>query len=504
MWLAPHFMALDVAGASVLLFQKRKGISIYQRQSDPVLDRALRRGRLRLGNAEIFSRDEAGKALMRAIRRGDGFFNLPDMDFGTRDAAFVPFFGVQAATLLAPSRLAKAMNMIVQPVVAEILPGGAGYVVRYEPPWTRLSERRPGRRRGPHEPLDRKRDPAQSGAIPVGPSALQDAPAGGAVAVLSNKVKRRPAAGLECGGCRLPAAAGARIARPDNRDMRLRFTKMQGAGNDFVVLDATRAPLALDAAQLRRIGDRRFGVGCDQILIVEPSTTPGVDFRYRIFNGASGEEVEQCGNGARCFVRFVRERGLTSKTTIVVDTLNRRLELREQADGRVTVDMGAPDFEPLHVPFDTTWLAPRSVESGLPLWPVELGEGRSVTVAVVSMGNPHAVQLVADVDAAPVATQGPLLERHARFARGVNAGFMQVVARDAIRLRVFERGAGETLACGTGACAAVAVGIRLGLLDAKVDVETRGGRLTIEWAGEGAPVLMTGPAQTVFEGEIEL
>jgi len=286
--------------------------------------------------------------------------------------------------------------------------------------------------------------------------------------------------------------------------MRLRFTKMQGAGNDFVVLDATRAPLELDGAQLRRIGDRRFGVGCDQILIVEQSSAPGVDFRYRIFNGASGDEVEQCGNGARCFVRFVRAHGLSDKKTIVVETMNRRLELREQADGRVTVDMGAPDFEPLHVPFDTTWLAPRSVESGLPLWPVELGEGRSVTVAVVSMGNPHAVQLVADVDAAPVATQGPLLERHARFARGVNAGFMQVVARDAIRLRVFERGAGETLACGTGACAAVAVGIRLGLLDAKVDVETRGGRLTIEWAGEGAPVLMTGPAETVFEGEIDL
>jgi diaminopimelate epimerase len=286
--------------------------------------------------------------------------------------------------------------------------------------------------------------------------------------------------------------------------MRLRFTKMQGAGNDFVLLDATRAPLAIEPVQLRRLADRRFGVGADQILIVEPSATPGVDFRYRIFNGASGDEVEQCGNGARCFVRFVRARGLSDKQTLVVETMNRRLELREQADGRVTVDMGAPDFEPLHVPFDTTWLAPRSVESGLPLWPVELGEGRSVTVAVVSMGNPHAVQLVADVDAAPVATQGPLLERHARFARGVNAGFMQVVARDAIRLRVFERGAGETLACGTGACAAVAVGIRLGLLDAKVDVETRGGRLTIEWAGEGAAVLMTGPAETVFEGEIEL
>ncbi len=286
--------------------------------------------------------------------------------------------------------------------------------------------------------------------------------------------------------------------------MRLRFTKMQGAGNDFVVLDATRAPIDLEPEQLRRLANRRFGVGADQILIVEPSATPGVDFRYRIFNGASGDEVEQCGNGARCFVRFVRARGLTDKKTLVVETMNRRLELRAHDDGRVTVDMGAPDFEPLHVPFDTTWLAPRSVESGLPLWPVELGEGRTVTVAVVSMGNPHAVQVVADVDAAPVTVQGPLLEHHARFARGVNAGFMQVVARDAIRLRVFERGAGETLACGTGACAAVAIGIRLGLLDHKVDVETRGRRLTIEWAGEGAPVLMTGPAETVFDGEIEL
>ncbi len=286
--------------------------------------------------------------------------------------------------------------------------------------------------------------------------------------------------------------------------MALRFTKMQGAGNDFVLLDATRSPIALEPAQLRRLADRRLGVGCDQILIVEASTTPGVDFRYRIFNGGSGDEVEQCGNGARCFVRFVRARGLTDKKTLVVETMNRRLELRAQDDGRVTVDMGAPDFEPLHVPFDTTWLAPRSLESGLPLWPVELGEGRTVTLAVVSMGNPHAVQVVADVDAAPVAAQGPLLERHARFARGVNSGFMQVVSRAVIRLRVFERGAGETLACGTGACAAVAVGIRLGLLDAKVDVETRGGRLTIDWAGEGAPVLMTGPAETVFEGEIEL
>jgi len=286
--------------------------------------------------------------------------------------------------------------------------------------------------------------------------------------------------------------------------MRVRFAKMQGAGNDFVVIDATKEPFALDGAQLKRIADRRFGVGADQILVVEPPTRAGADFGYRIFNGGSGDEVEQCGNGARCFVRFVRARGLTDKRTVVVDTMNRRLELREQSDGRVTVDMGAPDFDPAHVPFDITWLAPKKRDGGLALWPVELGNGANVDVAVVSMGNPHAVQLVADVERAPVAEQGPLLERHARFARGVNAGFVQVVARDQARLRVWERGAGETLACGTGACAAVAVGIRLGVFAPKVDVATRGGVLTIEWAGDGASVLMTGPAETAFEGEIEL
>jgi len=286
--------------------------------------------------------------------------------------------------------------------------------------------------------------------------------------------------------------------------MRVRFAKMQGTGNDFVVVDATKEPFALDPAQLKTIADRRFGVGADQILVVEKATRPGADFGYRIFNGGSGDEVEQCGNGARCFVRFVRERGLTDKKTIVVDTMSRRLELRLQDDGRVTVDMGAPGFDPLQVPFDTTWLAPRVKDGGFPLWPIELGDGRTVEVAVVSMGNPHAVQIVADVDAAPVAEQGPRIEKHARFARGVNAGYVQVVARDAVRLRVWERGAGETLACGTGACAAVVVGIRLGLLAPKVDVETHGGRLTIEWRGDDAPVLMTGPAETVFEGEIEL
>jgi diaminopimelate epimerase len=286
--------------------------------------------------------------------------------------------------------------------------------------------------------------------------------------------------------------------------MRIRFTKMQGAGNDFVVLDATREPIELNETQVKALADRRFGVGADQILMVDKSRQVGVDFGYRIFNGASGDEVEHCGNGARCFVRYVRERGLSDKNTLVVETMNRRLVLRLQDDGRVTVDMGPPDFDPAHVPFDITWLAPRGGGAGLPLWPVELGDGKSVDLAVLSMGNPHAVQIVADVAAAPVATIGPRIERHVRFPQGVNAGFMQVVSRAAIRLRVFERGAGETLACGTGACAAVAVGIRLGLLDPKVDVATRGGTLTIEWPGDAASVLMTGPAETVYEGEIDL
>jgi diaminopimelate epimerase len=283
--------------------------------------------------------------------------------------------------------------------------------------------------------------------------------------------------------------------------MRLHFTKMQGAGNDFVVLDATRAPIDLTPQQYRALGDRRFGVGADQILVVERSDTPGVDFRYRIFNN-SGDEVEQCGNGARCFVRFVRDKGLSDKDVIRVETMNTLLELRLQPDGRVTVDMNAPIFEPERVPFDASGLQSQRM-GDFELWPLDLGD-YAVAVSVLSMGNPHAVQLVTDVDHAPVALQGPVIESHARFPRRVNAGFMQVVTRDHIRLRVHERGAGETLACGTGACAAVVAGIRRGLLDSRVDVDTHGGRLTIEWAGGGSHVLMTGPAQTVFEGDIEL
>jgi len=284
--------------------------------------------------------------------------------------------------------------------------------------------------------------------------------------------------------------------------MRLPFTKMHGAGNDFVVLDATRAPLELSPAQLRHLGDRHFGVGADQILVVEHTATPGMDFRYRIFNGGSGEEVEHCGNGSRCFVRYVVDKGLTDKTTIRVETINSRLELRLQPDGRVTVDMGAPVFDPARVPFDAAGLSPRRVD-GFDLWPLDV-DGHAVELAVVSMGNPHAVQVVADVERAPVASQGTAIEGHPRFPRRVNAGFMQVIDRSHVRLRVYERGAGETLACGTGACAAVVAGIRQQLLDPIVHVDTRGGTLTIEWQGGDAPVLMTGPAVTVYEGAIEL
>lgn len=291
--------------------------------------------------------------------------------------------------------------------------------------------------------------------------------------------------------------------------MRIRFTKMQGAGNDFVVLDETRSRLGLTTAQYRLLADRHFGVGADQILTVRPSPAPGIDFEYLIHN-ADGAEVEQCGNGARCFARYVHDQGLTPKDTIRVQTLSGVIEPRLNADGRVTVDMGAPVFELPLIPFDATGLLPKP-HGGWQLWPLNLAnqaQTATIFVAVVSMGNPHAVQLVDDVDSAPVLAQGPLIEHHPRFPRRVNAGFMQVLDRRHIRLRVFERGAGETLACGTGACAAVVAGIRLGLLDARVDVQTRGGGLTIEWAGDShdneAPVRMTGPATTVFQGEIDL
>lgn len=287
--------------------------------------------------------------------------------------------------------------------------------------------------------------------------------------------------------------------------MRIRFTKMQGAGNDFVVLDETRGPLGLSPAHYRFLADRHFGVGADQILTVRPSPAPGVDFEYVIHN-ADGGEVEQCGNGARCFVRYVRDHGLTAKDAIRVRTLSGLIEPRLNPDGRVTVDMGPPVFTLEDIPFDAAGLTPEA-QGGWETWRLALGthaDSAIVPVAVLSMGNPHAVQVVGDVDTAPVETHGPLVENHPRFPKRVNAGFMQVTGRGSVRLRVHERGAGETLACGTGACAAVVAGIRLGLLDNRVDVHTRGGMLTIEWAGGGAPVMMTGPATTVFEGEIEV
>ncbi|WP_303785684.1 diaminopimelate epimerase [Azovibrio restrictus] len=276
--------------------------------------------------------------------------------------------------------------------------------------------------------------------------------------------------------------------------MRLKFTKMHGLGNDFVVLDGVRQNISLTPEQLRFLADRHFGIGFDQLLLVEPASQPGVDFRYRIFN-ADGGEVEQCGNGARCFARFVFDQGLTDKREIRVETRKGVIAPRLEADGQVTVDMGAPRFAPAEIPFIS--------DNDAVLQPLDL-DGTTVDISTVSMGNPHAVQVVADVDTAPVAVQGPLIESHPRFPERVNAGFMQVLDRHNVRLRVYERGSGETLACGTGACAAVVAGIRRGLLDSPVRVATRGGELTIAWEGPGQPVLMTGPAVTVFTGEIEL
>lgn len=287
--------------------------------------------------------------------------------------------------------------------------------------------------------------------------------------------------------------------------MRIQFTKMQGAGNDFVVLDETKGRLGLTPAHYRFLGDRHFGVGADQILTVRPSPAEGIDFEYVIHN-ADGNEVEQCGNGSRCFARFVRDQGLTGKDRIRVKTMKGVIEPLLTPDGRVTVDMGAPVFTPADIPFDDSGLSLQAMGSwgSWPLAPVESAQAAPLLVATVSMGNPHAVTLVADVDAAPVAELGPQVQANPRFTQGVNVGFLQVVSRSQVRLRVYERGVGETLACGTGACAAVVAGIRLGLLDARVDVQTRGGVLTIAWEGMGASVFMTGPATTVFRGEIDL
>ena len=276
--------------------------------------------------------------------------------------------------------------------------------------------------------------------------------------------------------------------------MRIEFTKMHGLGNDFVVIDATRRPLDLDPAQVRRIADRRLGVGCDQLLLVEPAREAGSDFRYRIFN-ADGGEVEQCGNGARCFARYVHDKGLTDKTRIRVETAAGPITLALEDDGQVTVDMGVPRLEPQDIPFQATVRAPRYALAVA---------GETLEIGAVSMGNPHAVLEVPNLEHAPVERLGPLIEHHDRFPNRVNVGFMQVVDRGRIRLRVWERGVGETLACGTGACAAVVVGRVQDLLDDTVTVELRGGDLVVSWGGEDTPVMMTGPASFVFEGSIEL
>lgn len=288
--------------------------------------------------------------------------------------------------------------------------------------------------------------------------------------------------------------------------MRIQFTKMQGAGNDFVVLDETQGPLGLTPAHYRFLGDRHFGVGADQILTVRPAPSPDLDFEYVIHN-ADGAEVEQCGNGARCFAKFVREQGLSTKDRLRVKTMKGVIEPFITSDGRVTVNMGAPEFRLEHIPFEASGLSAKAV-GDWQSWPLELQSANGldgiVEIAALSMGNPHAVLVVKEVDTAPVEQLGPLLQQHARFVRHVNAGFMQIVSRSQIRLRVFERGVGETLACGSGACAAVVAGIRWGLLDKHVDVHTRGGLLSIAWEAGASPVMMTGPATTVFRGELDL
>ena len=276
--------------------------------------------------------------------------------------------------------------------------------------------------------------------------------------------------------------------------MRLKFTKMHGQGNDFVMLNGIAQKISLTAAQIKHIADRHFGIGCDQILLVEAPTRHDTDFRYRIFN-ADGGEVEQCGNGARCFAHFVRDEELTEKTELRVETLSGIIEPSISADGSVTVNMGAPRFLPGDIPF--------AADAEALKYQLDV-HGNAFTIGAVSMGNPHAVQIVADTNAAPVDEVGPLIEHHPRFPKRVNVGFMQVLSRTRIRLRVWERGAGETLACGTGACAAVVTGVSWGLLDECVTVATRGGELTVRWAGRGANVFMSGSTATVYTGEIEV
>ena len=275
--------------------------------------------------------------------------------------------------------------------------------------------------------------------------------------------------------------------------MTIKFTKMHGLGNDFVVIDAVRQSISLSADQIRHLADRRFGIGCDQLLLVEPAQQAGVDFRYRIFN-ADGSEVQQCGNGARCFARFVREQGLSDKDSIVVETASGVITLYHESGDRVRVNMGVPNFAPRSLPF--------LAETEQSEYPLEVA-GETLSVGAVSMGNPHLVLRVENTDLAPVGELGPQLESHPMFPQRVNVGFMQVLDSDRIRLRVYERGAAETLACGTGACAAVAVGRRWGLLGELVTVSLPGGDLQIRWAGEGEPLWMSGPAVTVFEGTIE-
>ena len=417
--LVPHFIGLNMGGARIANDYPGSA-SIYSRQKNPVLDRLFLRGRTRFGAPTLLSRQDGMRAIVKTLREGRLLYYLPDLDYGPRDAVFVPFFGVPAATITGLSRLAAVGGARVVPCVTRQLPRGGGYVVRFYPAWEDF------------------------------PSGDETADARRMNAFIEERVREMPEQYFWAAETLQDPSAGRTLALSAKMTaMRMRFAKMHGQGNDFVVIDGIRQAVTLTAAQVRKIADRHTGVGCDQVLLVESARDPGNDFRYRIWN-ADGGEVEQCGNGARCFARFVRDEGLTAKAELRVETIRGVIVARIETGGQVRVDMGAPRFAPAEIPF--------SVPEERLVYSLEVG-GKAIELSVLSMGNPHAVQRVPDVDSAPVATQGPLIENHPAFPQRVNAGYFQVIDRGHIRLRVWERGAGETLACGTGACAAVVAGI---------------------------------------------
>jgi len=474
--LVPHFIGLDAAGTRLSLFLQELA-TLYTRQSDPEVDRLVREGRARFHRVHLISRHDGVRGLIRHLRAGVPVYYLPDMDFGKKGAAFVPFFNIPAATLLATAQIARTQNAAVVPVISRLDLTTGRYHVQVLP----ALEDFPGGQDNVQATARMNRlietwirpDPAQYYWV-------------------HRRFKTRPpgeTSPYQRTLPRPPAAEGA---------TNWRFAKMHGNGNDFVVLDGVRQRIQLHADLVRALANRRFGIGADQILLVEPATHPEADFRYRIFN-ADGGEVEHCGNGARCFARFVFEQGLSQRKTLRAEISTGLITLTLDENGEVDVDMGAVRFDPLALAFDAQHLSSRQ-QGQATLWSLPLADGTVVECALVAISNPHAVLLVDAVVNAPVDTLGPAITHHPRFAHQVNTGFLQVVDAHTAKLRVFERGAGETLSCGTGACAAAITGIRLGLLQSPVRVQTRGGWLTIAW--DGSRLHMRGPSVTVFQGEI--